>query len=337
MPRKLKQRSWAPEVNSRIGVKGMLPVELFLEEFDTLGPSRMHDKYGMSVRAIFARRARLEKTLKRRIAGADREVSRAYRMDSFPGRSLLNVQNGVVVVAGDAHYWPMEPSLMHLALVHFLKRFSQEKILRAVIMNGDVTDFASISRWPQVDWERRPTIKDEIDVCIDRMHEIATAAGAVPRFWPLGNHDARWSVHLANKVPEFANVQGMHLKDSFPLWEACWSVLINGNTLVKHTYRGGEHATSNNIKNAGCHVVTNHLHSAKVTPFTTMAGTLWGVDTGCLADTYGPQFLYLQDSPRNWRCGFAVLTYKDGLLTQPELVLQWDKDHVQFRGDIVKP
>ena len=317
------------------GRHGLMPPELFLELFSTLGPAEMAKKYGLSRRAIQNRRRRLEIALKRQIIPPAHKFSQ-FRPEHFPGRANLDVQNGVIVVAGDAHYWPLGPSLMHRALIHFLTRFREERVLRAVIINGDVTDFASISRWPQVDWEKRPSIRDEIDVCVDRMQEIAKAAGRVPRYWPLGNHDARWSVHLASKVPEFANVAGLHLKDHFPLWEACWSVFVNGNTLVKHSFRGGEYATFNNVKQSGVHFITNHLHSAKVSPFTTMHGTLWGVDTGTLADTYGPQFLYLQDNPRNWRSAFAVLTYKDGLLLQPELVLKWDRDHVEFRGEIIK-
>ena len=84
-------------------------------------------------------------------------------------------------------------------------------------------------------------------------------------------------------------------------------------------------------------MVTNHLHSPKVTPFTDYAGTRYGVDTGCLADPDHEAFLaYTEDNPKNWRAGFAVLTFKDGKLLMPELVQVWDKSHVQFRGEIIK-
>jgi hypothetical protein len=315
---------------------GVLPEALFLEEFARLGSFGLAQKYKLNIRGVQRRRTRLETKLGRKILPPV-PTHTQYRPENFPGRENLAVMDGVVIVAGDPHYWPLPPPLMHRALIHFLNCFRERKTLRAVIMNGDVTDFSSISRWPQVDWERRPSIKDEIDTCVDRMHEIAVAAGKVPKYWPLGNHDARWSVYLAAKVPEFANVNGLHLRDHFPLWQACWSVMISGNTLVKHTYKGGEYSTFNNVKAAGCHVITNHQHSAKVSPITTLAGTLYGVDTGCLADCFGPQFLYLQDNPRNWRSAFSVLTYRNGLLMQPELVLAWDRNSVQFRGEIITP
>ena len=33
------------------------------------------------------------------------------------------------------------------------------------------------------------------------------------------------------------------------------------------------------------------------------------MDTGCIADTYSQAFDYAEDNPRNWRSGFAVLTF----------------------------
>jgi hypothetical protein len=84
-------------------------------------------------------------------------------------------------------------------------------------------------------------------------------------------------------------------------------------------------------------MVTGHLHSAKVTPCTDYNGTRYGVDTGCLADTYHPAFQgYCEDSPRDWRASFCVLTFVDGQLLMPELVLVWDQTHVQFRGEIIE-
>lgn len=73
-----------------------------------------------------------------------------------------------------------------------------------------------------------------------------------------------------------------------------------------------------------------------MTPFNDYNGTRFGVDTGTLADPNGPQFRnYLEESPTNWRSGFVVLTYRDGRLLWPEVVNVFDKDHVEFRGEII--
>jgi hypothetical protein len=84
-------------------------------------------------------------------------------------------------------------------------------------------------------------------------------------------------------------------------------------------------------------MVTGHLHSQKVTPYSDYNGTRYGVDTGCLSPTTGPQFNYLEDNPRDWRSGFAVLTWWKGQLLTPELVSVLDeaKGLVQFRGEVL--
>ena len=107
--------------------------------------------------------------------------------------------------------------------------------------------------------------------------------------------------------------------------------------VIKHRFKGGIHAPHNNTLWAGRTIVTGHLHSAKVMPISDYNGTRWGVDGGCLADTGAKAFLdYTEDSPKNWRSGFVVLTFVDSQLLQPELVLSWDENHVQWRGQIIK-
>src|SRR6185437_12296595 len=112
---------------------------------------------------------------------------------------------------------------------------------------------------------------------------------------------------------------GVHLRDHFPDWEACYSLFINNDVVVKHRLKGGIHATHNNTMWAGKTIVTGHLHSLKATPLTDYNGTRFGVDTGCLADVFGPQFEYQEDAPRNHRSGFAVLTFHRVELLWPEL------------------
>jgi hypothetical protein len=121
------------------------------------------------------------------------------------------------------------------------------------------------------------------------------------------------------------------------MWKPCWSTWINDDVVVKHRFKGGMHAPQNNTLWSGRTMVTGHLHSAKVQPITDYNGTRYGVDTGCLAETFGEQFRdYTEDNPRNWRSGFCVLTFKGGKLLQPELVLAWDERHVEFRGEVIR-
>jgi hypothetical protein len=180
-------------------------------------------------------------------------------------------------------------------------------------------------------------VAEELKVCGERLQEIAEAAPGAKKIWTLGNHDARFETRLASVAPEYANIKGFHLQDHFPDWTPCWDTWINGSVVVKHRWKGGVHAAHNNTVASGKTMITGHLHSAKVAPYTDYTGTRFGVDTGCLADPWGGQFLdYTENGCRNWRAGFAVLTFIGGKLLWPELVTVWDRNTVQFRGELIK-
>jgi hypothetical protein len=255
------------------------------------------------------------------------------RAGDHPGRVCIDVQDGVVLVGGDGHYWPGEPSTAHRAFVKFCKKYKPA----VVVMNGDAFDGATISRHPSIGWEDRPTVEEELAAVQERLGEIEVAALKSRRVWPLGNHDARFETRLATNAPEYAKVHGVHLKDHLPNWESCWACWINDSVVIKHRGpKGGVHATHNNTVAAGLSMVTNHLHSLKVTPYDDYTGTRFGVDCGTLADPHGPQFLnYSEDNPRNHRSGFAVLTFKGGKLLWPEVVAVVDSETVQFRGELI--
>lgn len=250
-----------------------------------------------------------------------------------PGRIQLDIDDGVVLIGSDCHYWPGDPSLMHRAFVRFCKELTP----KIVIMNGDVVDLGQISRHPPIGWTKLPTVAEEITTAQERLGEIEAAAFRAHKIWTLGNHDGRYETRLATVAKEFAAVHGTSLKDHFPLWEPCWSVFINEDVVVKHRFKGGMHATHNNAVNSGRSMITGHLHSAKVTPFTDYNGTRYGVDTGCIADPSHRAFVdYTEDGPKNWRDSFCVLIFHGGRLLPPELISRWDDDSIVFRGEIIR-
>jgi hypothetical protein len=264
----------------------------------------------------------------------DREKADTQARAEVKGRRHATLTDACAIVFSDAHYWPGKPSTAHRALIKFAKKLKPA----LVVANGDVLDGCSISRHPPIGWNKLPSVKEELDVCKERLGEIVKAAPHARLFHLLGNHDARLECRLAQVAPEFKDVHGISLSDHFPgCWEPGWSLHINDNTVIKHRYKGGVHAPYGNTVSAGRSIITGHLHSQKVTPFTDYNGTRYGVDTGCLADPYHDAFQdYTEDNSKDWRSGFAVLTYRNGLLLYPELVTVWDASHVQFRGEIIE-
>ena len=251
-------------------------------------------------------------------------------------RKELGIENGVVLVFSDAHFWPGIHTTAYKGLLWAIKEFQP----KAVIANGDVFDGASISRYPRIGWDSTPSVIQELKACEIALGEIEEAAKKarhnVNLVWTLGNHDARFENRLAANAPQYEYVKGFSLKDHFPAWHPCWSCWPTQEVVVKHRWKGGVHATHNNTVGAGVSMVTGHLHSLKVTPFADYNGNRFGVDTGTLADTDGAQFVnYLEDSPTNWRSGFAVLTFHNGKLLWPELVHSWGaQNKIEFRGKV---
>ena len=315
----------------------------FINLFETLGPKKLARKLGYkSERAVFTRRAEIERRLNVKIvAPADTKALIRRNDVESPVRLLLDIKDGEVLVGSDAHYWPDEISTAHRAFVHFCRERKQR--LKAVVMNGDELDGATISRHAPIGWEKRPSLIEEIDTVKDRLGEIEKAIGkAAPLYWPLGNHDARFSTRLAHVAPEYARVHGVQLKDHFPFWRPCWSLWINNSVVVKHRIANGMHATRNNALKSGKTVVTGHLHSLKVTPLTDYNGTRWGVDTGTLlepgiGEPWPTQVVnYTEDGPLDHRSGFVLLTFKDGELLWPEQIFVRKRGEVEFRGEIIR-
>ena len=305
----------------------------FIELFRKLGAAKLAQQIGIKERRVYTRRSLLQQKYGIDLNPPTKNITDpVYKPEVRHERIKIAIRNGTVLVGSDAHYWPGQPpSTAHRAFVKFCRDMKP----MAVVMNGDVMDFPSISRHPPLGWESQPTPADEIEYAQDRLHEIAEACGKARKIWPAGNHDARFATRLASLAPEYAGVHGVHLKDHFPLWEPCWSVWFNEDVVVKHRFKGGLHASFNNAMWSGKNIVTGHLHKLQVSAFPDYNGTRWGIESGCMAEPYGSQFKdYTEDNPRLWQSGFVILTFVNGVLLQPELVRVFDHDAVDFRGKI---
>lgn len=300
----------------------------FIELFTTVGATETARILNVQERNVYRRRSRLEESL-----GKPLNAPTKAPKEEYPHRQTLDIRNGCAIVGSDFHIWPGKES----TALRAFKKLCDDLRPAAVILNGDVLDFPQISRHPPIGWESTPSPKEEIEAAQDHLSDIATAARRARKVWCLGNHDARMETRLATVASEYRGIKGIHLSDHFPIWERAWSCWINDTVVIKHRWKGGVHATHNNTVNAGKTMVTGHLHSQKVTPYTDYNGTRYGVDTGCVADPDHKAFVdYTEDAPLNWRSGFAVLTFKDGELLPPELVTKWDEKTVVFRGQLMR-
>jgi len=293
---------------------------------------------GIPNRAVHLRRRWIEENHKITLIAKDHRGANyaATRPKSFsPLRQVkLGMLDSCVIVFSDAHFIPAQRTTAFKGLLWAIQEFKPH----AVICNGDAFDGASISRHDITDQPQTSVIQElkATQGALGEIEEIAKAARHnVKLLFTWGNHDIRFGNRLAQHAPQFKEVQGFKLTDHIPDWDFCWAVWPTEQCIVKHRYKGGIHATHNNTVNAGVSIVTGHLHSLKVTPFSDYNGCRYGVDTGTLAETDGPQFTYAEINPNNHRSGFAVLNFFNGELLWPEIVAKHSEDHIQFRGDVI--
>lgn len=308
----------------------------FIELWRTLqSASKVAKALGTDLSGIHKRRRSIEARYTIQLVAKDYQKAQHYThlqtAHTHAARHQLGIENGVVIVFSDAHFWPGIRTTAFKGLLWAINEFKP----KAIINNGDAFDGASISRFPRIGWDTKPSIIEELKACEACLGEIEDEAGRAKLVWTMGNHDARFENRLAANAGEFEGVKGFSLKDHFPAWTSCWSCWPTEDVAVKHRYKGGIHATHNNTVGSGKTIVTGHLHSLKVTPYADYNGNRFGVDTGTLADPSGPQFLdYLEDNPTNWRSGFAVLTFFNGQLLWPELVHDFGNGCIEFRGQV---
>lgn len=292
---------------------------------------------GVKVRAMFARRRTIEKRYSIRLDAQRDKMEEAATTLVKHGEAVVKfkLKSGVILVGGDAHYWPGVIPTMHRGFVHLAKTMRPH----AVVMNGDAFDGAKISRWPSIGWEKKPDVNDELKVVKERLEEIKKAAPGATRFWTAGNHDLRFESRLAQVASEYREVHGIHLKDHFPDWTPCWLVDVNDTqAIIRHRESGGVHASYNNALKSGTTIVTGHDHRADVVTYNDYKGRRWGARHGMMADSArDPQFVnYLEAKAANWQSALCVLTWLEGRLLTPELAFRFDDDHIEFRGQVIR-
>ena len=309
--------------------------EEWIKSWNKLGSPEEFSKVNkIAIRNVYARRRSIENKHGIQLPTfASQNPAYLKKVDQTPGhaRRGIEMEKGRVVVFSDAHFWPGEVTTAYKALLMIIKEFKP----KVVVANGDIFDGSQASRHARIGWEKTPSVKEELESCIEMMEGIEKVSKGAQLIWTLGNHDARFETFLSAQTSMYEGVSGFTLKDHFPLWKPCWSFWVNEDTCIKHRWKGGFGAGRSNALNSGVNMVTGHTHNLAVQPITDYNGTRYGVQTGCLADPNAEAFLaYTEDGPKDWRSGFALLSFERGRLMLPELIQVCGEDEVEFRGCI---
>jgi hypothetical protein len=204
-----------------------------------------------------------------------------------------------------------------------------------VVLNGDLADFGSVSRFPRGPWRnpKRPSVKDELEAVQERLSEIENQGSKnIPYLRTLGNHDDRLEAKLSGVSEALEHLYGTRLSDHIPRWTEAERIDVNGDCEFIHNIRAGEIGRDRqNVLLTGHHTIVGHSHQLHVWAQTFRRGTFFGICAGTLADLDDEVFSYLGSRPANWQSGLVLLTWVSGVLQYPECGAVLD-GKLYFRG-----
>lgn len=242
------------------------------------------------------------------------------------------IENGVVIAFGDCHWTTLKQprSLAHEALIT-LTRHLKPGFLFCV---GDALNMGTVSRHPPLMWSdtKQPKVVDEIAAGQTYMREIREAAGDPDCYWIRGNHDDRFDKYLAAHAAAFEGMGAFSLQDQFPDWRMTWRLDVGEQLSVVHRWHAGIHAAYNNAMKSGRTIISGDTHALQVRPLNKWGSRSWGIECGMLGDPNWPCFNYRLGIEGQWQPGFAVLTFRDGVMATPEVVEVRD-GAAWFRGE----
>jgi hypothetical protein len=296
----------------------------------------MQKALNIDVANVYRRRRRIEKRLGQALLCHSPQSPDAVLIgpeNTYIRKNSATLTDGVIVVFTDAHIHPGVQTTAQRALLKLLPKIKPD----IVVDNGDSFDGGQISRHDRIGWDRRPTVQEELQANGEFHDAVRRAAKGAKFFWNWGNHDMRYPTRLAAQVPEFMGVAGMRLEDHFPEWHFGICLTINPEDrcplLIKHRYRGGDHADWNNTMRAGIHIGTGHDHQMGARRFADKRGVRWGMRFGTLSDADLPIFDYQEANPSQQVSGFGVLKYKNSRLMCPQFCEVIADGRVEYMGE----
>jgi len=211
-----------------------------------------------------------------------------------------------VLIISDLHFPYQNNEAIELAI-----DYGVDKNVNCVLINGDLFDFASISRHEK-DWRQR-SVKDEFDAVrmfLDYLHDRLPKARVI---FKEGNHDERMEKWLFHKAPEFFDMDEFrlevllklgerkieHVKDKRPI------KIGKLNVLHGHELQGGggvNPARATFLKTID-NVLIGHCHRSSQHTEPTFAGNvIVTTSIGCLCGMY-PMFARVN----KWNHGFGYV------------------------------
>ncbi len=209
------------------------------------------------------------------------------------------------IIANDFHGQFRDKATCKL-LFQFIKREKPDKI----ILNGDIVDFYSISRFDK-DPARKEDLQDELNDCYNLLVDIRDSAPDAEIDFEEGNHELRLRKYLRSKAAAIASLDALKIETLLGLEEL--EIKYNrdgqwlGDLFVYHgsliRSKAGYTAHAELLKN-GCSGISGHSHRDAKAPVRHRGGQLCWWENFCMCDL-NPEYV---KGIANWTQGWSVVT-----------------------------
>lgn len=237
------------------------------------------------------------------------DIPETYYKDRPPFIIPKNVNR--LGVIGDIHIPYHDKKALKICL-DYLK---QENI-NGLLLNGDILDFYSISRF----YKRpdAPRLVNEMEVGKEFFALLRKIFPNTPIYYKIGNHEERWEMFIGLKCQELWGIANLQFENLLELDKYSIELISNQRTVITgmlnilhgHEFKmfsGGVNVARSARLKAIDNVLVGHFHRCQNDIAKTLSDKMQGgFSIGCLCGL-SPDFMPIN----NWSHGFALVKTED--------------------------
>lgn len=231
-----------------------------------------------------------------------KELPVSYAEDFTP----YEISQSRVLIISDLHFPYQNNEAIEVAI-----NYGVEKDVNCVLINGDLFDFATISRHEK-DWKFRPA-KEEIEAVNQFFDYLKDRLPKARIVFKEGNHDERFNKWMYHKAPEFLGIEEFTLAGYLKLAEKGIEYVTDkrpvklGKLTVLHGHElngsGGVNPARATFLKTIDNVLIGHCHRSSQHTEPTLGGdVIVTTSIGCLCGLY-PMFARVN----KWNHGFGYV------------------------------
>jgi len=221
----------------------------------------------------------------------------------------FKISQSRILNISDLHFPYQDNEAIKLAL-----EYGRKKKVDCILINGDLIDFAGISRHEK-DWRQR-SINDEFNSVRAFLNGLRKLFPKQKIVFKYGNHDERWEKYLFLKAPELFDYSDFQLEVLLKLGELKIEVVKDkrpikvGKLTILHGHElaggsGGVNPARATFLKTLDSVIVGHYHKRSSHDETTMNGNVISVQSqGCLCGM-NPHYMPIN----KWQQGFSYIEH----------------------------